>query len=1648
MFSTRRLARLSRRAAAALTLGGAALHAGACTGARGATDRGTAATARTATAPATGTTLFTRMPSSFTGVDFVNRVTDTQEQNPFTYRSQYHGGGVALGDLTGDGLPEIVLTSNQGGTRLFVNEGHFRFRDVTDEAGVRGNGAWTTGVTIADVNGDGRLDIYVCHAGTDASKRANELWINQGVDAHGVPHFKDEAASYGVADRGYGEQAVFFDYDRDGRLDLLVVRNSPKPVKSFGLRNTRAVRDSLGGARLYHNDGGADHPHFTDVSAKAGIFGPENAYGLGVVAADVNRDGWPDLYVSHDYYERDYLYLNNGDGTFTEAQDRAMTVDSYFSMGLDVADLDNDGWPEVYTTDMLPEGDERLKTVTAYEGWDVYQAKVRIGYGYQLMRNMLQHNNGVGPAGAGAAGLTFGDVGQMAGVARTDWSWGALVVDLDLDGLKDVYVTNGVAKDQTNQDFIAYAADQETMKAVTASGKVDYMMLVGAMPSVPVPNYAFQNVTGTRGDGGLAFTNRAAAWGLDTPSFSNGAAYADLDGDGAPDLVVNNVNQEAFVYRNNARALLPENHYLQVRLDGEGANRFGVGARVTLRSGAQQFYQELSPTRGYESSSDYLLTFGVGPRAAVDSVTVEWPDGRSNVLRAVATNQRVTVRHADAGPGAPIVPPAVAAATAARLAGAHALVADVTDQARLGFVHRENDFVDFDRDRLIPKMLSTEGPALAVADVNGDGLDDLYFGGAKDQPGELLIQQPNGTFVKSNPGLFEQDAVSEDVGAVFFDANGDGRPDLYVVSGGNEFGENAPALQDRLYLNDGAGHFHKAPYGSLPAETEAGSRAVAADYDGNGTQDLFVGGRVVPWKYGVAPRSLLLQNDGHAATSPTSPTARAGAGARRHGHRRRVAGRGRRRAPGPGGGGRVDADHDLPQRGGRAAAEVGRARTGEEPRVVEPDRRGRLHGPRARRLRRRQPRPQHAPARERGGARADVREGFRRERDRRADRDAVQRWRQLPDHAARRPDQGAAVPQGALPRVQAVRQAADHRRLHAEGVGRRDGADGLHVRDVARAQRRRGPLHGGAAPGRGADRAGVRHARARPRRRRQGRPHAGGQLRRREARDRAHGGELRARAARRRAGPLRTAAPGRERAVRARTDARDRGRAYARGCAARDRAQQRPADALPADRRPVVGRRGECSTSAPRPAMTVPTPRTTPMLRGATAGVLLVLSLAGGCGRADARTHASDAEMLSHAMAQLTNTIVYDIFSPPQASRAYAYASIAAYEALRPGHPEYRTFAGQLNGLDTLPRPQAGKTYSFPLAGVHAFLIVGRQLTFSRARMDSVRAASDEEFRASGMPADVYARSVAYGDTVAARILAWAGSDRYLQTRGAPKFTVTNAPGRWVPTPPAYMDAIEPNWARLRPFVLDSASEFRPAPPVAFDTAKPSPYMRQVREVYDVGRALTAEQKALTAFWDCNPYVMHVQGHSMFATKKITPGGHWMGIAYTAARSAHADAMQTAEAYARTAIALADGFISNWDEKFRSNMVRPETVIDTYVDPAWEPFLQTPPFPEYTSGHSVISTAAAAVLTDEFGPHFAFVDSTEVPYGLPVRRFTSFDAAAREAAISRLYGGIHFRQATEEGSIQGAKVGALVIARVQTRMQPQAKAPVVAQAGR
>jgi hypothetical protein len=444
---------------------------------------------------------------------------------------------------------------------------------------------------------------------------------------------------------------------------------------------------------------------------------------------------------------------------------------------------------------------------------------------------------------------------------------------------------------------------------------------------------------------------------------------------------------------------------------------------------------------------------------------------------------------------------------------------------------------------------------------------------------------------------------------------------------------------------------------------------------------------------------------------------------------------------------------------------------------------------------------------------------------------------------------------------------------------------------------------------------------------------------------------------------------------------------------------------------------------------------------------LLIAPVIGAAGCSDAsayRTDRPDPEPLHEAVHALSSVMVYDIFSPPQASRAYAYASVAAYEAIRPGYASHQTLAGQLNGLTEIPAPPADSEYYPLLAGVHAFLTVSRALTFSQARIDSARVTIEKEIRGRGLPDDVAARSIAYGERVAAHILAWSKQDHYLETRGMPKYTVEPAPGRWVPTPPAYMDAIEPNWDRLRAFTMDSSSQFKPLPPLPFDSARTSPFMREALETYTTVNTLTPEQRHIAAFWDCNPYVMHVQGHAMFATKKITPGGHWMSIVGIVSRQSHADLIQSASAYARTAVALADAFISNWDEKFRSDLVRPETVINRYVDENWTPLLQTPPFPEYTSGHSVISTAAATVLTDEFGANVAFHDDTEESFGIPPRDFPSFEAAAAEARISRLYGGIHFRRAIEEGGEQGRRVGENVLLRMRTRADG---APSVAAAG-
>ncbi|HUF07862.1 MAG TPA: VCBS repeat-containing protein, partial [Rhodothermales bacterium] len=789
---------------------------------------------------------FTLMPAEYTGVDFENTLHETQDFNVFTYRNYHNGGGIAIADLNNDGLPDLYFTANQEPNRLYLNEGDFRFRDVTTAARVAGRGRWTTGVTAADVNGDGLLDLYVSNAGlVGPEERANELFINDGVDANGIPRFTESAEQYGIADRGYSVQGAFFDYDGDGDLDLYVVNNSPRPVTSFGLRNTRNVRDTYGGDRLYRNDG----EHFTDVSEEAGVYGSEIAFGLDVTICDVNRDNRPDIYVSNDFFERDYLYVNRGDGTFEESLEQAIRQTSLSSMGADAADLNNDGYPEIFVTDMLPSSDARLKMTSTFESWGVYRLKVESGFYHQFMRNTLQRNDGG----------SFTEIGQMAGVEATDWSWGTLLADFDLDGSKDIFVTNGVFRDVTDQDFIEFLADEDNARAMSRPGRgIDFTQLTDSIPSHRLANHLFHN------DGEMNFTDRAAEFGLAQPGFSNGAAYGDLDGDGDLDLVVNNVNQASFIYRNEF--IGPGGgdsfHFLRIRLEGEGANRFGIGASVSVDADGRLIYLEQHPTRGFQSSVDHTLIAGLGHADTV-SVAVRWPNGRSEVRKEVPANTTQTFRQAEAGHAFRTVSDSVPPAS---------MFEDLTPVSGLDFVHRENDFVDFDREPLLLKLLSTEGPRAAVGDVNGDGLADVYIGGAKESSGSLFLQRPDGTFSRSDQPVFSEDAISEDVGAAFFDADGDGDLDLYVVSGGNEYSEKAPALSDRLYLNDGYGRFARSP---LPLRYESGSVVRPADYDGDGDIDLFVGSRLVPWKYGLPPSAVLLENDGRGrftdATAEVAP---------------------------------------------------------------------------------------------------------------------------------------------------------------------------------------------------------------------------------------------------------------------------------------------------------------------------------------------------------------------------------------------------------------------------------------------------------------------------------------------------------------------------------------------------------------------------------------------------------------------------------------------------------------------------------------------------------------------------------------------------------------------------------------------------------
>lgn len=782
--------------------------------------------------------LFEALDASETGIDFTNKIVDTPEMNIINYRNFYNGAGVAIGDVNNDGFADIYLTANQGENKLYLNkgaqkDGSFKFEDLTKQAGVAGTKAWSTGVTFADVNGDGLMDIYVCNSGElQNDTRGNELFINQGVGRNGIPSFKEMAKEYGLFDGGYSTHAAFFDYDRDGDLDMYLLNNSFIQVNKLQYQNLRGQRDPFGGHKLFRNDGNK----FTDVSQEAGIYGSLIGFGLGITVGDVNNDNWLDIYISNDFYERDYLYINQQNGTFKEAVEESMGHTSLNSMGADIGDINNDGQPDIFVTDMLPHDDYRLKTTASFEAYELEQIKLNRDFYHQYTRNTLQLNSGYNRDGL----PIFSEIAALSGVHATDWSWGALIFDMDNDGHKDIFVANGIVHDLTDQDFISFLADKNTVpQMLDKNGQLNINKMVEKMPSQPIANYAFHNL------GGLKFENKAPEWGLGEPGFSNGAAYGDLDNDGDLDLVVNNNNMPVSIYRNHT-VEKQKKHFLRINLKGQDKNTLGIGAKVYVyQQGKTQFLQAM-PNHGFQSSSDHILIFGLDNNPAIDSLAVIWQNDKKETIKNPKADSDLVLEQKNATQPFINTP-----------ASKTRHFTDLTAQSGLNYQHVENEFVDYNRDGTLKQMLSREGPALAVGDINGDGLDDVYLGAAANALGQMFLQTPARTFKTSGQTFAVSHA--DEVAATFFDADGDKDLDLYIATGGNEFQNGNPVLKDYLYINDGKGNF---TIGNIPALYENSSCVVAADFDKDGDQDLFVGSRMISAQYGKSPKSHILRNNG------------------------------------------------------------------------------------------------------------------------------------------------------------------------------------------------------------------------------------------------------------------------------------------------------------------------------------------------------------------------------------------------------------------------------------------------------------------------------------------------------------------------------------------------------------------------------------------------------------------------------------------------------------------------------------------------------------------------------------------------------------------------------------------------------------------
>ena len=780
-------------------------------------------------------TLFISVPSSHTHIHFKNTIQEDVNFNILTYEYLYNGGGVATGDINNDGLTDIFFTGNMTGDEMYLNKGNFEFQDITLEAGLAGRNRWKTGAVMADVNGDGLLDIYVCYSGpgNDADRR-NELYINNG-NKNGIPSFTEKAKEYGLDAPGtYSTTASLFDMDNDGDLDMFLVNHADMFYNPFYNTDTlRATRHPKFGNRLYKNDNGK----FTDISEQAGIKGSGLNFGLSVATSDINNDGYTDIYVTNDYDERDFLYLNNGNGTFREVLDKAAGHLSEFAMGSDISDYNNDGKPDIMVLDMLPEDNHRQKLLKGADSYDKYTMRAEHGFGKQQMRNTLQLNNGNDCSGI----PLFSEVGQLAGVSNTDWSWSPLLADFDNDGWKDLFISNGIFKDITNLDFVKYTSGYSNNFTDAKGDKVQMWKLIQEMPSTKLKNYFFHN------NRNLTFSDVSHSWGLNKEAISNGSAYADLDNDGDLDLVINCINDEPTILQNNSTRNQSSN-YLRIKLEGSGKNTQAIGAKVYATTVHTQQMQEQYLTRGFQSSVDPVMHIGLGQDSIIQTIQVKWLSGKSTVLHNVKANQLLTVREAAANEY-----------TSSMQTTRKPLFTDVTASSGIQFTHHASSFVDFKVSPLLPYQISKIGPCLAKADVNGDGLEDLFIGGSARQEGSLYLQNKEGNFklAAEQPWLADKTGTSAD--ALFFDADGDGDMDLYVVSGGADDYLNSKNYQDKLYENDGKGNFSFAK-NALPPETISGGCARAADIDKDGLPDLFIGNKLMPGQFPQAPESFVLKN--------------------------------------------------------------------------------------------------------------------------------------------------------------------------------------------------------------------------------------------------------------------------------------------------------------------------------------------------------------------------------------------------------------------------------------------------------------------------------------------------------------------------------------------------------------------------------------------------------------------------------------------------------------------------------------------------------------------------------------------------------------------------------------------------------------------